>query len=100
MFDDSAVSKVSQNTSVAQYVSALQRAVFKEVLLDRVLSSLHVQIHVHHLSTAAPVGGSRSDSSQSFTSFFCCSDPFKYFCTITEKTLLGRLTPITEHADL
>lgn len=81
MFNDSAVSKVSQNISVAQYISVVQRAIFKEALLGRVLSSPHLQIHVHHLSTAAPVGGSCSDSSQSFTLFFCCPDPFKYFCT-------------------
>lgn len=78
MVNDSAVSRVSQNTSVAQYVSVLQRAMFKEVLLVRVLSS-HLQIHVHHLGTAAPVEGSSSGSSQSFTSFLCCSDPSKIF---------------------
>lgn len=92
MVNDSAVSKVSQNAG-ALHVSLLQRPALKAVLLASppkkesgsfpfsLLPSPHLQIHVHHLITATLVLESSISSSQSFTSFFCCLEPFKDFHT-------------------
>lgn len=95
--------KFVQSSSVIQYVSVLQRAMLKEVLLfshpqknesGALLFSLwpspHCQIHVPNLVTATPVVESIIISSQSFISFFS-SHPFKDFCTSHWENFLEKI---------
>lgn len=79
-------------TQIATLEAALLASPHKNVSVSFLLSVTFSSIYpCSHLITATPVVESNVNSSQSFTLFFCCSDPFKYFHTSCCENLLENI---------